>query len=144
MILDICNYAALVVSCAIITAILPYPAPALAVPSLVRAYCLSVHPVSELLFFRFRFSFLAENKSQTFACDDLEEVDRSYLRADYRISCNSRRHKAYEIYAGFMILVSYIRVCVETGSGVDDTGFVLSVFRVSVANLLWLFLVDHN
>ncbi|CAM9300041.1 unnamed protein product, partial [Sphacelaria rigidula] len=42
---------------------------------------------------------------QTFACDDLEEVDRSYLRADYRISCNSRRHKAYEIYAGFMILV---------------------------------------
>lgn len=39
-----------------------------------------------------------------FACDDLEDGKR-YLRADYRIECNSARHEAFEIYAAFMILV---------------------------------------
>lgn len=43
--------------------------------------------------------------SQTFSCDELEDVGKSYLRADYGIDCDSDRHKAFKLYAGFMILV---------------------------------------
>ncbi|CAM9993418.1 unnamed protein product, partial [Choristocarpus tenellus] len=42
---------------------------------------------------------------QTFSCDDLEDVGQSYLRADYTISCGTKRHKAHIIYAAFMVLV---------------------------------------
>lgn len=46
---------------------------------------------------------------QTFACDRLDDEElengRDYLRADYRIDCDSPRHKAFKVYAGFMILV---------------------------------------
>ncbi|CAM9121622.1 unnamed protein product, partial [Sphacelaria rigidula] len=50
------------------------------------------------------FSSVSAILFQMFACDDLEDGKR-YLRADYRIECNSARHKAFEIYAAFMILV---------------------------------------
>ncbi|CAM9492922.1 unnamed protein product, partial [Laminaria digitata] len=39
-----------------------------------------------------------------FACDDLED-GRKFIRADYRVECNSSKHKAVQIYAGFMILL---------------------------------------
>lgn len=42
---------------------------------------------------------------QTFACESLPEVGKSYLRADFRIECGTPRHKAYKIYAGVMILL---------------------------------------
>lgn len=46
---------------------------------------------------------------QTFACDRLDDEElengRTYLRADYRIDCDSSRHKAFEVYAAFMILM---------------------------------------
>ena len=41
---------------------------------------------------------------QTFACEGLDD-GKIYLRADYRIECDSSKHAALQIYAGFMILV---------------------------------------
>ena len=40
---------------------------------------------------------------QMFACDDLDD-DKLYLRADYRLECDSPKHRALQIYAGLMIL----------------------------------------
>eukprot|EP00752_Nemacystus_decipiens_P011444 g10163.t1 len=42
---------------------------------------------------------------QTFTCDELADVDERWLRADYGIDCDSSKHKAFQLYAGFMILV---------------------------------------
>ena len=41
---------------------------------------------------------------KAFACEDLDD-DKYYLRADYRIECDSSEHVAYQVYAGIMILV---------------------------------------
>lgn len=41
---------------------------------------------------------------QMFACEELDD-GREYLRADYRIECDLRRHKSLKVYAGFMIVV---------------------------------------
>lgn len=41
---------------------------------------------------------------RAFACDDLDDR-KVYLRADYRIQCDSPRHKALQVYAGLMIVV---------------------------------------
>ncbi|CAN0083900.1 unnamed protein product, partial [Laminaria digitata] len=41
---------------------------------------------------------------QMFACDDLED-GKNYLRADYRVECDSSQHIAFQVYAGFMILL---------------------------------------
>ena len=42
---------------------------------------------------------------RAFACDSLDD-GRIYLRSDYRIDCDSPKHKAFQIYAAFM-LVAY-------------------------------------
>ena len=41
---------------------------------------------------------------QMFACDDLDD-DKSYLRADYRLECDSPKHRTLQVYAGLMILL---------------------------------------
>ena len=41
---------------------------------------------------------------QMFACEVLDD-GKSYLRADYRIECDSAKHQALQIFAGFMILL---------------------------------------
>ena len=41
---------------------------------------------------------------QTFACETLDD-GIEYLRADYRIHCTDDKHKAFEVYAGFMVFV---------------------------------------
>ena len=41
---------------------------------------------------------------KTFACDKLAD-GKDYLRADYRIQCDSSEHRAFMGYAGFMILL---------------------------------------
>lgn len=48
-------------------------------------------PVSSVLF-------------QTFACEDLDDGGH-YLRADYRLECDSPKHTALKVYAGFMIVL---------------------------------------
>lgn len=41
---------------------------------------------------------------KTFACDNLDD-GKVYLRADYRIDCDSSKHIVLEIYAGFMVVL---------------------------------------
>ena len=41
---------------------------------------------------------------QMFACDALDD-DNLYLRADYRIKCDSLKHRALQVYAGVMIFL---------------------------------------
>ncbi|CAN0170750.1 unnamed protein product, partial [Ectocarpus sp. 4 AP-2014] len=41
---------------------------------------------------------------QTYACDQLDGGGE-YLRADYRIECDSSKHQGFRVYAGFMILL---------------------------------------
>ena len=41
---------------------------------------------------------------QTFACEELDD-GRVYLRADYRIECDSPRHKGFQAYAGIMAVL---------------------------------------
>ena len=41
---------------------------------------------------------------QMFACDDLAD-GRKYLRADYRVECDSPNHVPFQIYAGLMMLL---------------------------------------
>ena len=41
---------------------------------------------------------------QTFACETLDD-GIEYLRADYRIRCTDAKHKAFEVYAGIMVLM---------------------------------------
>ena len=50
---------------------------------------------------------------KTFACDH-EIIDgKKYLREDYSLSCETRLHMLFEVYAGCMILVS-TRACLST------------------------------
>ena len=41
---------------------------------------------------------------QMFACEDLDD-GKNYLRTDYRIECDSRKHKALKIYSSIMVLI---------------------------------------
>ena len=41
---------------------------------------------------------------RAFACDPLDD-GIAYLRSDYRIECNSPKHKAFQVYAAFMLVV---------------------------------------
>ena len=41
---------------------------------------------------------------KTFACENMDD-DKYYLRADYRIECDSSEHASYQLYAGIMIIV---------------------------------------
>ncbi|CAN0546177.1 unnamed protein product, partial [Laminaria digitata] len=43
---------------------------------------------------------------KTFACDDGIGEGKSYLRADYSLSCKSNLHLFFRVYSGLMILVS--------------------------------------
>ncbi|CAN0212045.1 unnamed protein product, partial [Hapterophycus canaliculatus] len=41
---------------------------------------------------------------KTFACEELDD-GKNYLRADYRIECDSAKHRAFQVYGGFMIVL---------------------------------------
>ena len=40
---------------------------------------------------------------QAFACEEFPEIGKSYLRADFRIECDTTTHTAFMIYAAVMI-----------------------------------------
>lgn len=50
------------------------------------------------------YSSVSSTLFQMFACDELDD-DKIYLRADYRIQCDSSKHHALQVYAAFMILL---------------------------------------
>eukprot|EP00903_Cladosiphon_okamuranus_P013951 g12975.t1 len=51
---------------------------------------------------------------KTFACEDLED-GKNYVRADYRIECDSAKHKAFQVYAGLMMLLYTVGIPVFYG-----------------------------
>ncbi|CAN0186921.1 unnamed protein product, partial [Scytosiphon promiscuus] len=62
------------------------------------------HQKALLLFTFLVYSSVSSIVFQTFACETLDD-DIEYLRADYRIHCTDPKHKAFEVYAGFMLFV---------------------------------------
>eukprot|EP00752_Nemacystus_decipiens_P008185 g7321.t1 len=62
------------------------------------------HQTALLLLTFLVYSAVSSTVFQTFACETLDD-GVEYLRADYRIQCTDAKHKSFEVYAGFMILV---------------------------------------
>ncbi|CAN0595279.1 unnamed protein product, partial [Laminaria digitata] len=59
-----------------------------------------------LLFYRLQvFTSASTAAFKTFTCDKDGVEGESYLRADYSISCETRAHVFFQVYAGLMILV---------------------------------------
>ena len=52
----------------------------------------------------FVYSSVSFTVFQTFVCDSLDD-GVSYLRADYSLSCSSKKHSGYVVYASVMVLV---------------------------------------
>ena len=50
------------------------------------------------------YSSVSATVFQAFACEDMDD-GKTFLRADYRIECDSPEHRAFQVYAGIMILV---------------------------------------
>lgn len=66
---------------------------------------LQLKHVSALLLVTFLvYSNVSSMIFKMFVCDALDD-GKIYLRADYRIECDSAAHKSLQIYAGFMILL---------------------------------------
>ena len=55
------------------------------------------------------YSSVSSTLFKTFACDKLDD-GKNYLRADYRIECDSSKHKALEIYAGLMVVLYVVGI----------------------------------
>eukprot|EP00752_Nemacystus_decipiens_P009937 g8861.t1 len=52
----------------------------------------------------FVYSSVSSTLFKTCACEELDD-QKIYLRADYRIECDSSEHQAFQVYAGLMILL---------------------------------------
>lgn len=50
------------------------------------------------------YSSVSSTLFKTFACEDLDD-GKNYLRADYRIECDASKHKAFQVYAGLMVIL---------------------------------------
>ena len=62
------------------------------------------HLSAVLLLTFFVYSNVSSMLFQTFACEHLED-EQSYLRADYRIECDSTKHEKLQAYAAIMIIM---------------------------------------
>ena len=62
------------------------------------------HLSAVLLLTFFVYSNVSSMLFQTFACEHLED-EQFYLRADYRIECDSAKHEKLQLYAAIMIIV---------------------------------------
>ena len=62
-----------------------------------------------LLLTFFVYSSVSSALFKTFACEGLDD-GTTYLRADYRIECDSSKHKAFQVYAGCMLLLYAIGI----------------------------------
>ncbi|CAM9298394.1 unnamed protein product, partial [Laminaria digitata] len=65
----------------------------------------SRHVAAGLLLTFLVFTSASTAAFKTFACDDGIGEGKSYLRADYSLSCKSNLHLFFRVYSGFMILV---------------------------------------
>eukprot|EP00903_Cladosiphon_okamuranus_P011652 g10960.t1 len=62
------------------------------------------HMSAALLVTFFVYSNVSSVVFQTFACEELDD-GRDYLRADYRIECDSHEHRRAMVYASFMVFL---------------------------------------
>lgn len=62
------------------------------------------HLSAVLLLLFFVYSSVSSTVFRMFSCDSLDDGEE-YLRADYRIMCTDAKHRALQVYAGFMIAV---------------------------------------
>ena len=61
------------------------------------------------------YSSVSSTVFQMFACEDLED-GKNYLRADYRIECDSAKHKVLQIYSVIMIMLYPVGIpCLYAG-----------------------------
>ncbi|CAM9797912.1 unnamed protein product, partial [Ascophyllum nodosum] len=72
------------------------------------------HVSTALLVIFLVYSHVSYMVFSVFACDNLDD-GRSYLRADYSIECHIDRHKRWQGYAAFMILVYPVGIPVVLG-----------------------------
>lgn len=74
-----------------------------------RGYFFRVKPraqgieISLIIVFNTAYTRAFRQVLQTFACEDLPEVGKRYLRADFSIECDTATHRAYQVYAAVMI-----------------------------------------
>eukprot|EP00903_Cladosiphon_okamuranus_P017270 g15914.t1 len=62
------------------------------------------HVSMVLLLTFFVYASVSSTLFQAFACEHLDD-GKNYLRADYRIECDSSKHRRFQVYAGFMVLL---------------------------------------
>ncbi|CAM9967973.1 unnamed protein product, partial [Laminaria digitata] len=62
------------------------------------------HVSMVLLLTFFVYSSVSSTVFKAFACEELED-DKYYLRSDYRIECDSSKHRDFQAYAGVMIFL---------------------------------------
>ena len=61
------------------------------------------------------YSSVSSTVFQIFACEDLDD-GKNYLRSDYRIECDSAKHKALQIFSGFMVMLYPVGIpCLYAG-----------------------------
>lgn len=73
---------------------------------------------------------------QTFACESLDEIGKSYLRADFRIECDTPKHKAYKIYAWVMVCICELLYFVQFSDILTDWSYRIPILRQAVLNYL--------
>ncbi|CAN0000660.1 unnamed protein product, partial [Laminaria digitata] len=62
------------------------------------------HVSMVLLLTFFVYSSVSATLFKAFACEELDG-GKNYLRSDYRVECDSSKHRGFQVYAGCMILV---------------------------------------
>ena len=62
------------------------------------------HVSMVLLLTFFVYASVSSTLFQAFACEGLDD-EKNYLRADYRIECDSSEHRGFQAYAGFMVVL---------------------------------------
>ena len=62
------------------------------------------HVSMVLLLTFFVYSSVSSTLFKAFACEELDD-DKYYLRSDYRIECDSSKHRGFQAYAGVMIVL---------------------------------------
>lgn len=67
------------------------------------------------------YSSVSATLFKTFACESLAD-NRTYLRADYRIECDSSKHKGFQAYASVMIVVMRWASQLSTGTCCSEIG----------------------
>lgn len=108
------------------------------VPELNRSVALPFTPVaaypdrfSGVVLVRKVFSSASTVVFKTFVCDESAVEGKSYLREDYRLTCESSTHTYFMVYAGFMVLVSWSNYVCATTVGCEHAPLITPPCRLA-------------